>query len=320
MWSQSLQGQQTFNWFTQSQLQSVIRNGIVPEWFHGIRSRKAAEELLVPKPPGYFLIRVSESRIGYTLSYRVEDSCRHFMIDALESGQYIIVGQNRRHRYLQDLVDFHRRTPIMPFNQVLTAACGQPSTDLTNYAELLLPERHLRPDDSLLQSNSMQLNWQNKESQEDVNRPALPYRPQNLVNSAVLPPNNKPNKHYPDLKELSPATNQVCIRTVSAPDGLSEPPRSSNCQPAKSHDVKLSVVSNLKNLRKKLQKKSTSQHHLYAEITVEAQDNSEYEVISGEQSVDGTQFGCNQAEELPYEYLQPPPFAPGYDAQVHPYM
>ncbi|KAG7453792.1 hypothetical protein JOB18_014289 [Solea senegalensis] len=149
----------------------------------------------------------------------------------------------------------------------------------------------------------MQLNWRNKESQEEMNRP--------------------------DLKELSPATvimtltilkNQVCIRTVSAPDGLSEHPRSSNCQPAKSHDVKLSVVSNLKNLRKKLQKKSTSQHHLYAEITVEAQDNTEYQEISGEQSVDWTQFGCNQAEELPYEYLPPPPFAPGYDAQVHPYM
>lgn len=31
---------------------------------------RTAEELLMAKPPGYFLIRVSESRIGYTLSYR----------------------------------------------------------------------------------------------------------------------------------------------------------------------------------------------------------------------------------------------------------
>uniref|UniRef100_A0A3Q3XPK6 SH2 domain-containing protein n=1 Tax=Mola mola TaxID=94237 RepID=A0A3Q3XPK6_MOLML len=57
-------------WFTQSQLQSVISNGIVPDWFHGIISRKAAEELLMTKPPGFFLIRVSESRVGFTLSYR----------------------------------------------------------------------------------------------------------------------------------------------------------------------------------------------------------------------------------------------------------
>ncbi len=47
------------------------------------------------------------------------------MIDALEDGHYIILGENRRHRFLQDLVDFHRRTPIMPFTEVLTVACGQ---------------------------------------------------------------------------------------------------------------------------------------------------------------------------------------------------
>lgn len=125
---------------------------------------RTAEELLMSKPPGYFLIRVSESRIGYSLSYRqvfaglkgalfqslhsrpqstvespalfnlfnmqsltlsAEDRCRHFMIDALEDGHYIVVGESRRHRFLQDLVDFHRRAPIVPFNEVLTVACGQ---------------------------------------------------------------------------------------------------------------------------------------------------------------------------------------------------
>ena len=40
-WSQSSQGQRdAFTWFTGSQLSSVIRNGVVPEWFHGIISRK----------------------------------------------------------------------------------------------------------------------------------------------------------------------------------------------------------------------------------------------------------------------------------------
>uniref|UniRef100_A0AAY4D693 SH2 domain-containing protein n=2 Tax=Denticeps clupeoides TaxID=299321 RepID=A0AAY4D693_9TELE len=57
-------------WFSEHQAAQVMTNGFVPDWFHGIISRKAAEELLVPKPPGYFLIRVSESREGYTLSYR----------------------------------------------------------------------------------------------------------------------------------------------------------------------------------------------------------------------------------------------------------
>ncbi|CDQ57890.1 unnamed protein product [Oncorhynchus mykiss] len=86
----------------------VIRNGVVLEWFHGIISRKVAEEMLLSKPTDYFLFRVSESRIGYTLSYRATDCCRPFRIDVL-----------------QDLVNFHCRVPVMPFNELLTVACGQ---------------------------------------------------------------------------------------------------------------------------------------------------------------------------------------------------
>lgn len=118
------------------------------------------------KPPGYFLVRVSESRIGYTLSYRygclhsgsqfshlthpqwcrtksvrlppsawvefasslsATDRCRHFMIDASDDGQFVIVGEDKRHRSLHDLVEFHQRAPIIPFNEVLTVACSQVS-------------------------------------------------------------------------------------------------------------------------------------------------------------------------------------------------
>ena len=40
-WSQPSQGQHDPRaWFTESQLRTVIRNGIIPEWFHGIISRK----------------------------------------------------------------------------------------------------------------------------------------------------------------------------------------------------------------------------------------------------------------------------------------
>ncbi|KAI4828595.1 hypothetical protein KUCAC02_022675 [Chaenocephalus aceratus] len=57
-------------WFKESQVGAVVRNGVVPEWFHGIISRNMSEELLMSRRRGYFLIRVSESRIGYTLSCR----------------------------------------------------------------------------------------------------------------------------------------------------------------------------------------------------------------------------------------------------------
>lgn len=62
-----------------------------------------------------------------TPSLSTIDRCRHFMIDALDDGQYVIIGEDRRHRCLQDLVDYHRRAPIIPFNEVLTVACGQVS-------------------------------------------------------------------------------------------------------------------------------------------------------------------------------------------------
>lgn len=60
-----------------------------------------------------------------SVALRAVERCRHFMIDALEDGHYVIAGESRRHRFLQDLVDFHRRAPIIPFNEVLTVACGQ---------------------------------------------------------------------------------------------------------------------------------------------------------------------------------------------------
>ncbi|XP_061096184.1 hematopoietic SH2 domain-containing protein homolog [Conger conger] len=129
-------------WFSQFQLGCVSQNGVIPEWFHGIISRKSAEEMLQSKPAGYFLIRVGESRIGFTLSYRSEDCCRHFMINVLNNGQYTIVGEDTCHRSLQDLVAFHRRVPILPFNSLLTVACGKASKDKTDYVELFFPQRN----------------------------------------------------------------------------------------------------------------------------------------------------------------------------------
>lgn len=56
---------------------------------------------------------------------RAQDRCRHFMIDMMEDGCYIIVGEKKRHRFLTDLVDFHCHTPIVPYSEVLTVACGK---------------------------------------------------------------------------------------------------------------------------------------------------------------------------------------------------
>ncbi|XP_005989944.1 hematopoietic SH2 domain-containing protein homolog [Latimeria chalumnae] len=131
-------------WFTDTQVQWIIQDGI-PEWFHGIITRKDAEDLLLPKPLGCYLIRVSESRIGYSLSYRAPDRCRHFMVDMLKSGQYGISGETKEHQTLQDLVDFHRRVPITSFNELLTIPCGQKNNSETDYEELLFTSKQEPP-------------------------------------------------------------------------------------------------------------------------------------------------------------------------------
>lgn len=132
-----------------------------------------------------------------------------------------------------------------------------------------------------------------------------------------------------------PKQNQACIRTVSAPERSStsaatDHPHGANMLSARNQETKPSVVTNLKNLKKKFQKKrSTSQE--YAEINVEteqkvettdrsASTENEYQEITGQQTFDGAPFGasytCTGARKtdgrLPQEYLPPPPFAPGY--------
>ena len=123
--------------------------------------------------------------------------------------------------------------------------------------------------------------------------------------------------------------NQACIRTVSAPESPSTPavtehPMGTNIQPVKTQEAKPSVVTNLKNLRKKFQKRrSVSQELMYTEINAVAIHRSgsvenEYQEITEEQTSNGPPFShtCSDMrltdEGLPQEYLPPPPFAPGY--------
>ncbi|NXS23546.1 SH22A protein, partial [Mystacornis crossleyi] len=57
-------------WFEQTQAQRLGPKGELPVWFHGFISRREAEELLQDQPLGCFLVRFSESTVGFVLSYR----------------------------------------------------------------------------------------------------------------------------------------------------------------------------------------------------------------------------------------------------------
>ncbi|NXB21052.1 SH22A protein, partial [Rhagologus leucostigma] len=57
-------------WFEQTQAQRLGPEGELPTWFHGFISRRETEELLQDQPLGCFLVRFSESTVGFVLSYR----------------------------------------------------------------------------------------------------------------------------------------------------------------------------------------------------------------------------------------------------------
>lgn len=135
------------------------------------------------------------------------------------------------------------------------------------------------------------------------------------------PPSNQPPE-VPDRSSVPPLKqNQACIRTVSAPESPPTPtatgdPSSTNIQSVKNQEAKPSVISNLKNLKKKFQKKrSISQENMYAEINVV---ENEYHEITGQQTFNAPPFPHTCTEQtltdggVPDEYLPPPPFAPGY--------
>ncbi|XP_063041292.1 SH2 domain-containing protein 2A [Engraulis encrasicolus] len=118
----------TLLWFHRSQLPRLQTEGQpLPQWLHGFATRREAEQLLHDQPLGCFLLRLSESKIGFVLSYRGKDRCRHFIIEEEEDshrvgegGKYVIAGERSRHCSLQDLINYYTLNPVGPFDEMLT--------------------------------------------------------------------------------------------------------------------------------------------------------------------------------------------------------
>ncbi|MCI4388069.1 hypothetical protein PGIGA_G00081280 [Pangasianodon gigas] len=126
----------TIRWFKETQARKVAKNGTFPCWFHGMITRRQADDLLTDKPLGCFLIRVGQSREGYTLTYRGADRLRHYMIEMQSNGKYVILGEDRAHASLIELVQYHTHVGIKPFMERLTEPCGQTCDHVPDYEEL----------------------------------------------------------------------------------------------------------------------------------------------------------------------------------------
>ncbi|XP_078062715.1 uncharacterized protein LOC144488534 isoform X2 [Mustelus asterias] len=100
-------------------------DGLLLPCFHGFASRREAEELLQGKPLGSFLLRLSESQAGMVLSYSGTDRCRHFIIEQMPEKRYRILGDQRLHKSIPELLEFYKSSPILPFIEYLTIACNK---------------------------------------------------------------------------------------------------------------------------------------------------------------------------------------------------
>ncbi|GAB0200919.1 SH2 domain-containing protein 2A [Grus japonensis] len=114
---------QTRLWFEQTQARRLGAKGELPTWFHGFISRRETEQLLQDQPSGCFLVRFSESTVGFVLSYRGRERCRHFVLDQWPDGRYVILGEQSAHTELTDLLRHYAAAPIMPYHEFLTVPC-----------------------------------------------------------------------------------------------------------------------------------------------------------------------------------------------------
>ncbi|NWT18084.1 SH22A protein, partial [Chaetorhynchus papuensis] len=57
---------------------------------------------------------------------RGRDRCRHFVLDQLPDGRYVILGERSAHAELAELLQHHATAPVTPYHEFLTVPlpCG----------------------------------------------------------------------------------------------------------------------------------------------------------------------------------------------------
>lgn len=121
------------------------RRPTIAPWFHGIITRSAAETLLLGKPIGSFLIRVSETRGGYSLSVVTAKRVKHFkVIVTSPDSRYVLAGTKTLFPSLHALVEHHRRVPLATHDPCLTQPVEQVDKEFPDYAELLFDKGKIK--------------------------------------------------------------------------------------------------------------------------------------------------------------------------------
>ncbi|TWW67607.1 SH2 domain-containing protein 7 [Takifugu flavidus] len=176
-------------WFTDTQESQILDNGNFPDWFQGFAARKDTEDLLRDKALGCFLVRLSDKTIGYILSYKGHERCRHFVITVNKQGQFKMRGDCRTYGSLTELIEFYKVSPIQPFREYLTSSCFQ-----ENGSELYDVVNSGKSEVSVLALRNL---WDRKHGPSDVPDKKTPTE---QTNDLILPPALPPKCENRKLK------------------------------------------------------------------------------------------------------------------------
>ncbi|XP_061891241.1 SH2 domain-containing protein 7-like isoform X1 [Entelurus aequoreus] len=218
-------------WFIETQVAHFASNGFFPAWFGGFITRENAEAMLTDREHGTFLIRLSDRVIGYILSYRGRDRCRHFAISQSKSGHFIVSGDTKGHGTVPELIQHYKTNPIEPFGEYLTSSCFETPSDVV-YDVI----QHMSPPGKTEESvhNSDCLLPMSKRTLEEV--PPLPRRDKQLL--AGSPVSQRDKGLYAKIRKQPTRPLQSTHQHV--PRRLQGGPR--NCRPVSAPDTVYSMV------------------------------------------------------------------------------
>uniref|UniRef100_A0A3P8RL91 SH2 domain containing 7 n=1 Tax=Amphiprion percula TaxID=161767 RepID=A0A3P8RL91_AMPPE len=200
-------------WFTETQAPNILQNGNLPDWFQGLAARKDAEDLLRDKAVGCFLIRLSDKAVGYILSYRGHDRCRHFVITQNQDGQFVVAGDSETFFSLEQLIQHYRVSPIQPFGEYLTCSCHHvraPRCSLkTRQSSCFIYEQSCRPTQVEIRSRSLPRldHMQEEEEDEEYSNRLGSFSPKRvtcLTFSLHSAPRPRPEQSSADLEKCNP--------------------------------------------------------------------------------------------------------------------
>uniref|UniRef100_A0A3Q1EKG2 SH2 domain-containing protein 7-like n=1 Tax=Acanthochromis polyacanthus TaxID=80966 RepID=A0A3Q1EKG2_9TELE len=187
-------------WFIDTQVPLIVTNGLFPTWFLGFITRKDAEEILREKELGCFLIRLSDKALGYILSYKGRDRCRHFVINQRETGQFVVCGDTEGHDTVPDLIEHYKTSPIEPFGEYLTCSCFEAmDEELYDIIQFSPKEKPVVPVRSVNKTRHQQINPEQQPA-PPPRIPPLPRRSRHLDSSI----NDRERVLYAQLMKQSP--------------------------------------------------------------------------------------------------------------------